>query len=709
MAQTASVALRVTENMSTTLTQIRGAMTPFRRDITELQQEMDTLSRTKVTLQVDMERAKRELADAKKAFRDLEDEANSTRLEKAQETYNNLAAQMQEVNKAAKQTTKDMEELSGAFSRMDNRAGSSVAGGGSESGMLGTLAKAGLFNQISQALSGAGSALISSTYGSETGSFINAMLSGTASGAAIGSMILPGVGTVVGAGVGALAGGITGATQVYQQRDEAFKGVVQERYEGVTAAQDASVASGSAIAAQREGDLRGLTSLFGGDKDAAAEYQQQLIELGRTPPFSYSTALSLSREMLGLGLSRDESLGRIGSLSNAAAALDLSENNVSTIVSALESASLNGKLESRVMRSLSKMGINAYDALADEFGLTTDQVSANLSKLDVERAIGAIYDYMGTRFSGAAAGLTNTYSGTQGILESRQDDMNAAYGEGYNATRMAGTQAEIDYLSGETGEAMKVANRYIGQWKASLENLEEEMNRDAMSAVMGGGISDNFRDESGALTDSGKRLAELKDEYAKYIAEAEAGNEEAGAEIGKILAEAQVIAQNEYFASEGYQLQLAANKDLADRIKNDTALHDEYWNAGREMGLKFSEGLASAIRGTVSDTFAPASSYLTGGGASAATPYAAGLQANGSHASGLTRVPFDNYIALLHEGERVLTAREARQADQGASDGGGVSVTISGNEFTVRTEADIEAIAQALAEKISVARQAGLY
>jgi hypothetical protein len=34
---------------------------------------------------------------------------------------------------------------------------------------------------------------------------------------------------------------------------------------------------------------------------------------------------------------------------------------------------------------------------------------------------------------------------------------------------------------------------------------------------------------------------------------------------------------------------------------------------------------------------------------------------NGSHADGLAYVPFDGYVAQLHEGERVLTKKEARE------------------------------------------------
>lgn len=47
---------------------------------------------------------------------------------------------------------------------------------------------------------------------------------------------------------------------------------------------------------------------------------------------------------------------------------------------------------------------------------------------------------------------------------------------------------------------------------------------------------------------------------------------------------------------------------------------------------------------------------------------------NGSHANGLTYVPYNGYIAQLHEGERVLTKQEARDYnnDKGSSGGGDI-------------------------------------
>ena len=58
---------------------------------------------------------------------------------------------------------------------------------------------------------------------------------------------------------------------------------------------------------------------------------------------------------------------------------------------------------------------------------------------------------------------------------------------------------------------------------------------------------------------------------------------------------------------------------------------------------------------------------------------------------------YDGYPAMLHQGERVLTAQEARRAQR--KNGSGLSVTITG-PVTVRQNSDIEAIAVRLADEI---------
>ena len=65
-------------------------------------------------------------------------------------------------------------------------------------------------------------------------------------------------------------------------------------------------------------------------------------------------------------------------------------------------------------------------------------------------------------------------------------------------------------------------------------------------------------------------------------------------------------------------------------------------------------------------------------------------------------MPRDNTLYLLHEGERVLTARDARAMDQGGT--GGVTVNMGG-AYYVRQESDIAAIAEAVAARIVAKRR----
>ncbi|TLS53396.1 hypothetical protein FE782_03750 [Paenibacillus antri] len=75
-----------------------------------------------------------------------------------------------------------------------------------------------------------------------------------------------------------------------------------------------------------------------------------------------------------------------------------------------------------------------------------------------------------------------------------------------------------------------------------------------------------------------------------------------------------------------------------------------------------------------------------------------GAKPDGSHATGLSRVPKNGYVAELHQGERVLTRSEADKQDRRGN--GDVNVTITG-PVNIRKESDIDAIARALAREVS--------
>ena len=102
--------------------------------------------------------------------------------------------------------------------------------------------------------------------------------------------------------------------------------------------------------------------------------------------------------------------------------------------------------------------------------------------------------------------------------------------------------------------------------------------------------------------------------------------------------------------------------------------------AGKDILNKLWDGIKSvgdSVLGWVSDFAGSIASFVSGivDGFSSVVSSANNARSdaqsvNGSHADGLAYVPFDGYIAELHQGERVLTADENRAYNSGKAVGG---------------------------------------
>lgn len=175
------------------------------------------------------------------------------------------------------------------------------------------------------------------------------------------------------------------------------------------------------------------------------------------------------------------------------------------------------------------------------------------------------------------------------------------------------------------------------------------------------------------------------EEYKTAEAEGDA------AEMGRILMKAKIDGMNEYNANEGKDEELAQELSLIESVRDDTALNNSYWDAGYTLGQEFSKGRAAA---TTDSAWADAVNNFNSG----YTKHRSGHQ----RAMGIDYVPYDNFPALLHEGEKVLTAGEARQEKNGV---GSIQIVING--MTVREDADIDRVAQALLSKLEEANMRG--
>lgn len=136
---------------------------------------------------------------------------------------------------------------------------------------------------------------------------------------------------------------------------------------------------------------------------------------------------------------------------------------------------------------------------------------------------------------------------------------------------------------------------------------------------------------------------------------------------------------------------LSAKDSLSDACADLVALIVEKFmgidlsEAGEKAVKKFIKGISSGFVGAGFSNL----DFLSGEVAGAVKN-----QIDGSHKMGLDYVPYDGYIAELHKGERVLTAKEAR-GYSGGNSYGDIIINIDGERYD-----DEQSLALAVAEAI---------
>ena len=624
----------------------------------ELQDKAHSLSKEKATLNANFDKAKKELSDAKKKFNETQDAMDGLRMEAAQANFDNLSYQFRSVSKEAEKARKEI-------SNLDTQANKSMNSSGGIGGGFKTIANAVVASQFSQVIGGSvkqiAGTFINSAFSSDTSSTLSSMLGGAASGAAIGSAI-PGIGTAIGAALGAGAGLASGLSQNYETQDSSFRSYVQDAVQEQLDAQSESLTSGSSIAAGRETDKISFATLFG-SKETADSYLSNLVGMANSTPFLYDDLTSMSKTLATYGYDADSILPVLQTIGDAGAALGQSTSDMTAVATAIGRMKSSNKTTLEYLNILNDRGIGAVGMLSDAYGVDQGTMYSMISKGEVagQDAARIILDALSDSFAGAMEAQSKTFSGITSTIEGLQQELDNAMGEGYNQTRMQGLEAQKAWLAGDSGQEMQEAYTAIGAWKASLENAKEQYIRDAMNDAMG------------------------SEEYKTAEAEGDA------AEMGRILMKAKIDGMNEYNANEGKDEELAQELSLIESVRDDTALNNSYWDAGYTLGQEFSKGRAAA---TTDSAWADAVNNFNSG----YTKHRSGHQ----RAMGIDYVPYDNFPALLHEGEKVLTAGEARQEKNGVS---GIQIVMNGT--VIREEADVQRIAQEMLNKLEEANMKG--
>ena len=656
----ASIVITAQDRYSDVVKKMASVTKSFDKDVDNLEDTLYSLNKNKITLKMDLSRAKDELKEAEKQFQRTQSAADGLKVELAQANYDNISRNLRAVTREANSTER-------AISRVQNKAGS----GGSYSGMMqivSSIATAGGAQMLGALAQDAVNTVAGSSLGSSGGTLVSSALSSAITGAAIGS-IVPGVGSAVGAALGGAVGAVSGAVQNFEKQDDAFKSYVQEAYEGQIAEQSESLTSGSTIAGSREQTQMAFAQRLGGD-EAATDYLNQVREMAKSTNYTYDEITGYSKLLLN-SYGADETLGVLMSLSDATAGLNLNSSDIQMFISGLSRMRTTGKATQEYLNYFSERGVDVYQALADATGADRSSIADMVTAGEISggTAAQAILDYIDQTYGGLSEKLAATYDAMVDNLGDYEAELDAAMGEGYNEGRKSGIQAQMDWLSGESGAAVEEANRAIGAWQAELENQKEQYIRDAMDAMM------------------------ASDEYQTAKAAGDA------AEMGRLIMQAKVQGMNEYNASEGAQEALEAEKTLVENIRTDAAANQDYWDAGYERSQWFTKGLVAGLYEGGIDPALGDWSYNASLGTGSASPTS--VQNPSKRAVGIDYVPYDNFPALLHQGERVQTAVEARSERESRP------IVISGNNITVREEADISRIAAELLAQIELAESRG--
>lgn len=652
-----SIVIKATDRYSDVLKTLSKTTKAFTKDVDSLEEGLYALNKNKYTLKLDAKKAQQALREAEKQFDLTHSAADGLKMELAQANYDNVVRNLNAVTKEARNTEK-------AISKLENRSGGGGGGGAANFGksVVQALAISGITDSAKQLLSQGATALAGSAFGNEGGMLFSNALSMATSGASAGFMVAGPAGALVGAGIGGLVGLGSGALQSYESQDSSFKSYVQDAVQEQLDAQSESLTSGSSIAAWRETDKISFATLFG-SKETADSYLSNLVGMANSTPFLYDDLTSMSKTLATYGYDADSILPVLQTIGDAGAALGQSTSDMNSVATAIGRMKSSNKTTLEYLNILNDRGIGAVGMLADAYGVDQGTMYSMISKGEVagQDAARIILDALSESFAGSMEQQSKTFSGITSTIEGLQQELDNAMGEGYNQTRMQGLEAQKEWLDGDSGQEMQEAYTAIGAWKASLENAKEQYIRDAMNDAMG------------------------SEEYKTAEAEGDA------AEMGRILMKAKIDGMNEYNANEGKDEELAQELSLIESVRDDTALNNSYWDAGYTLGQEFSKGRAAA---TTDSAWADAVNNFNSG----YTKHRSGHQ----RAMGIDYVPYDNFPALLHEGEKVLTAGEARQEKNGV---GGIQIVMNGT--VIREEADVQRVAQELLNKLEEANMRG--
>lgn len=481
-----------------------------------------------------------------------------------------------------------------------------------------------------------------------------------------------------------------------------------------TALASVTVATGTALLAlgkiglEYNMEMESYTTSFQtmlGSADAAATKVESLKEMAASTPFEMTDLADATQQLLAMGVANNQTNYYLQQLGDIALG-DVEKFN--SLVGAFGKMNSSQKVTLEYINIMAEQGFNPLNLIAEKTGETMtqlyDRVSAGkVSFEEIKAAMATATSYGGQFYKG----MEQASKTTEGMISTLKDNATALVGEvfepiseGLKDKLLPAAIDAVEELTdayqrfgvqGMTRAAGKMLGEALGEFSGAMPEFAQTA-VDIVNSLLTG-IDENMDAIADGACDAVLALADgLVDMSPKLIVTGTLL-------VGKVAAG----------LIEGLPELLESVPEMIDEIGAGFAEHKDEW---AEIGKTIAEGIWDALVATF--TKKPSEIQLkpeviewlkehgigntrtTGGGT-------LGLDGiDGSHADGLSYVPFDGYRAELHKGEMVLTRQEADYL-RSARDTVAVHKNIQ-NNFHIQVYAaegqDTEEIAEAVAEKL---------
>ena len=420
-----------------------------------------------------------------------------------------------------------------------------------------------------------------------------------------------------------------------------------------------------------------------GDAEAAAKKVEELKQMGAKTPFELGDLASATKTLLAFNVSADESTGVLQQLG------DISLGNVQKLESLTRAYGKMNASQKVTLEDINMMidaGFNPLLLVAENTGETMEQVYDRISKGEVafEEITGAINQATseGGQFY---QGMDKASKTTQGLISTLKD----------------AAQSKIGELFSDISEKIKellpnvisfVENIDTEEIVTGVENLMQTFENllPVITGVTAATVAYKAATSIAGIIDALRKATE-----GQTIAQALLNavmNANPFVLIATLIAGLVAVIVTLWNTNEGFRNAVISAwesiKSAAEKIFTAVAnfftetipnafqsmldwISDgisSFVNIGYEIVDSIMSGISAAWNGLVS-WFNGIWNSLFGGLSVGVNVNTSSSGINGSHAGGLSYVPFDGYIAELHKGERVLTADEARGYNNRSSGG----------------------------------------